>query len=220
MRKSNASRRSDWAKDSVPATPENRRRSRAALAIAAVASVLSIGPAYGGTVTTDGSLGRAGALAGPNFAITANLGKQVGPNLFHSFTAFSLDAGESATFSGPANVANVIARVTGGSPSLINGTLAVTIPKANFYLVNPSGVLFGPSSSLDVSGACVVTTADYLKMADGKHFNATHLSDTTLTTAPPAAFGFLSSQPGPIIVDGCTFPTPATPSASSAATCN
>ena len=31
-------------------------------------------------------------------------------------------------------------RVSGGTPSAIDGTLRCTIPQANFYLINPAGV--------------------------------------------------------------------------------
>src|SRR5438045_2224000 len=68
-------------------------------------------------VVTDGSLGAAGALKGPAFQIPASLGKKVDANLFHSFRQFNLANGESATFSGPADVRRVFARVTGGSAS-------------------------------------------------------------------------------------------------------
>jgi hypothetical protein len=46
-------------------------------------------------------------LVGPNYTIGANLGKQVGSNLFHSFGQFSLSNApvpERATFSGPATI--------------------------------------------------------------------------------------------------------------------
>jgi len=51
--------------------------------IAAVGLMLA-GAAHGG-VTTDGTLGRAGALTGPDYRITPDLGQQAGGNLFHSF---------------------------------------------------------------------------------------------------------------------------------------
>src|SRR4051794_11409202 len=82
----------------------------------------SAGTAHG-VVATDGSLGPAGSLSGPNYSIPASLGQQHGANLFHSFGTFDLDSGETATFSGPSSVANVLARVTDGSPSVINGTI-------------------------------------------------------------------------------------------------
>jgi hypothetical protein len=53
-------------------------------------------------ITVDGRFSPAQTLVGPNYAITANLGKQVGSNLFHSFGQFDPATGESATFSGPA----------------------------------------------------------------------------------------------------------------------
>jgi hypothetical protein len=41
-------------------------------------------------ITIDGRLSPAQTLVGPNYTIGANLGKQVGGNLFHSFGQFSL----------------------------------------------------------------------------------------------------------------------------------
>src|SRR5262245_49933086 len=52
-------------------------------------------------VKLDGTVGPAGPLSGPDFRVTADLGRQVGPNLFHSFSEFSLTAHQSATFTGP-----------------------------------------------------------------------------------------------------------------------
>ena len=62
-------------------------------------------------VVLDGTLGRSGPVAGPDYAITSDLGRQVGSNLFHSFSQFSIYSGESATFSGPSAVQNIISRV-------------------------------------------------------------------------------------------------------------
>src|SRR5689334_21512185 len=74
-------------------------------------------------IKTDGTVGAAVTLAGPNYAVGPALGRQVGSNLFHRFSTFNLASGEVATFTGPGSVANVLARVTGGSPSSIDGTL-------------------------------------------------------------------------------------------------
>jgi len=86
-------------------------------------------------VITDGTLGARVELPGKNFDITSDLGKQMGGNLFHSFDRFSLQAGESATFSGANSIQNIIARVTGGHSSVIDGTLRSTIPEAELYLI-------------------------------------------------------------------------------------
>ena len=154
-------------------------------------------------VITDGSLGAAGSLPGPAFQIPAGLGKKVDANLFHSFSQFNLANGESATFSGPADVARVFARVTGGSASSIDGLLRSTIAGADFYLLNPHGVLFGPNAAVDVGGAFAVVTGDHIALSDGSRFNAAPgPADAVLTSAPPAAFGFLPANAGPITFQG------------------
>jgi filamentous hemagglutinin family protein len=157
----------------------------------ALAAAMALAPGASAQVVTDGTVGRAGALSGPNFAVTADLGRQVGGNLFHSFSQLNLGRGESATFSGPASVANIIGRVTGGEASTIDGMLRSTIPGADFYLFNPAGVAFGPDASIDVGGAFRVGTAHSLRLADGGRFDAANPSASTLTAAAPEAFGFL-----------------------------
>lgn len=83
------------------------------LVCAAVCLLAAIAPRFCAAqrITIDGRLSPAQTLIGPNYAITANLGKQIGGNLFHSFGKFGLSTGESATFSGPAAVGNIIGRV-------------------------------------------------------------------------------------------------------------
>ncbi|MCP5449188.1 MAG: filamentous hemagglutinin N-terminal domain-containing protein [Gammaproteobacteria bacterium] len=171
------------------------------IGIAATAFTMTLAlPAHAG-VTTDGTLGQGGALPGPNYQIPADLGQQVGGNLFHSFGQFSIDTGESATFSGPNSVNNIIGRVTGGEASFIDGTIRSTIPGANLYLLNPAGLLFGENATLDVSGSVHVSTADYLRLGDDGRFDAHTPGDSVLTVAPVATFGFLD-PPAPITVNG------------------
>lgn len=153
-------------------------------------------------VTLDGSMGPAVALGGPDYAIDASLGTQVGDNLFHSFGAFNIFTGESATFNGPASIANVINRVTGGGSSTIDGTISSSMPVADFYMINPAGFVFGPNASLNVGGSFHVSTADYLRLGADGRFDATNPSDTVLTISPPSAFGFLDDTPGPISTSG------------------
>jgi filamentous hemagglutinin family protein len=149
-------------------------------------------------VTLDGSLGRASALPGPNYQIGADLGQQYGGNLFHSFQDFNLQSHESATFSGSDNVQNIISRVTGGNPSRIDGTLRSTIPNADLYFLNPSGILFGPNAKLDVQGDFHASTADYLRLQDGGRFEGRTPGNSLLTVTPVAAFGFLTDLPASI----------------------
>jgi filamentous hemagglutinin family protein len=149
-------------------------------------------------ITTDGSLGQALNLSGPDYQIGAELGQQHGPNLFHSFQDFNLSSHESATFSGPNNVQNILSRVTGGNPSKIDGLFRSTIPNANMYFLNPYGIFFGPNARLDVPGSFHASTADYLRLEDGGRFDARHPSDSILTVAPIESFGFLTNAPAPL----------------------
>lgn len=153
-------------------------------------------------VTLDGTLGPAGSLPGPAYQIPAEVGRQVGGNLFHSFGKFSLYAGESATFTGPDSVKNVIGRVTGGEASWLDGTLRSTIPNADLYLLNPAGILFGPNASLNMNGSFHASTANYLRLGEEGRFDATEPRNSLLTSAPPSAFGFLGDNPAPITVQG------------------
>ena len=117
-----------------------------------------------------------------------------------------------ATFSGPANIQNILSRVTGGSPSSIDGTIRSGIAGANFFFINPSGVVFGPNASIDVSGAFAVSTANYLKLADGARFMAAlDADDSMLSSAPVAAFGFLEGASGSVEVSGSLRSAPGTP---------
>ncbi|MDQ6961299.1 MAG: filamentous hemagglutinin N-terminal domain-containing protein [Mariprofundaceae bacterium] len=151
-------------------------------------------------VVYDGSLGTAGQLSG-NFTVPASAGKQVGNQLFHSFNRFDVLAGESASFTGSAAIQNIISRVTGGSVSQINGLLdSSAMPNANFFLLNPAGIVFGANASLNVGASFHVSTADYLRMADNKKFFSTPQVNEVLSSAAPAAFGFLAGNVGKIQV--------------------
>lgn len=153
-------------------------------------------------VSLDGTLGPEGPINGPEYSISADFGQQSGNNLFHSFHEFSLSMDESAIFSGPDEVENVIARVTGPDASFIDGRIVSQISGAHFFLVNPRGLVFGPNASLTVDGSFYAATADYLKMADGRTFGDLETETSLLSSAPPEAFGFLTDDPSCIRVEG------------------
>jgi filamentous hemagglutinin family protein len=151
-------------------------------------------------IRPDGTLGTTVTQSGSIYTIMGGTRPGNGPNLFHSFDRFSVGTGDTARFSGSTGIQNILSRVTGGQQSLIDGRLQSTIPGANLYLLNPSGVLFGPNARLNVRGSFHVSTADYLRLADGATFSA-HLGEkSTLTIASPVAFGFLGSMPAPITI--------------------
>src|SRR5687767_8759136 len=102
-----------------------------------VCSVLWVGGALS-QMARDGSLGQtSGALSGPNYTIDVqNAAEQIrGNNLFHSFSEFNVNTDQTATFTGPNSIANIINRVTGQTVSNINGALnsKAAMPNANLF---------------------------------------------------------------------------------------
>ena len=158
------------------------------------------------SVILDRSLGQTGqpvistnSYGVNDYAVDACLGKLSGDNLFFSFWHFSLAPYESTTFTGPSGVGNIIARVTGGI-SNIDGTINVNIAGANFFLINPAGVIFTGNANIYTTGSFAVTTADYLRFADGTRFTARpSRSDLALSADSVSAFGFLPGKsPAPL----------------------
>jgi filamentous hemagglutinin family protein len=99
-------------------------------------------------------------------------GSGSGPNLFHSFDTFNVDAGSTVTFTNPSGIDNIFSRVTGVSNlSHIDGTLKVDGP-ANLFLLNANGIVFGPNAQLDIQGSFLSSTASSLLFQDGSQFGA------------------------------------------------
>src|SRR3954469_1234773 len=165
-----------------------------------IAALLFAGPVHA-QIVTDGSVGPQVSLSGSQVDIGADLGTRRGDNLFHSFEKFGIATGQSATFTGPGAIKNVISRVTGGEVSNIDGTLRSTVGQADLYFLNPAGVMFGPNARLDVPGSFHVSTAHEMRFADGARFSALDKTGSGLTIAAPEAFGFLDRPPGRIAVD-------------------
>src|SRR4029079_10133757 len=102
------------------------------------------------------------------YNITGGTGPGGGTNLFHSFGDFNVPNNNLANFLNDSGLAtsNILGRVTGGNPSAIFGTIQTNGPggfgNANFFLMNPYGILFGPNATVNVGGMMTFTTADYL----------------------------------------------------------
>ncbi len=153
-------------------------------------------------IVTDGTMGPPISLSGPDAVIPQSLGTLEGSNLFHSFRTFAIPSGESATFTGSDDIANVISRVTGGEVSYIDGLLRSEVGRADFFFINPSGVVLGPNAEVHVPASFHVSTAHELRFQDGSVFSAAAPGSSTLTQAPPTAFGFLGTQRAGIEING------------------
>ena len=153
-------------------------------------------------VSTDGSVGAATIVIGPNYDIASTLGQQSGNNLFHSFSNFNIQTGESATFSGAASIQNIIGRVTGSGVSLIDGDINSSIAGADLWLINPNGVIFGANANLNVGGSFHVSTGDTVIMDDAQQYDALQTADVSLLVSNPVGFGFLNATPASIVMSG------------------
>ena len=132
-----------------------------------------------------------GACNGSGGVCSITNGAPRGRNLFHSFQQFSLPGGDLAAFQTAPATQNVIVRVTGvGQPfvSNINGTIATSNP-ANFFLLNPNGILFGSGAALNIGGSFLATTADRMLFTDGTEFRTTDPTPL-LTINVPIGLGF------------------------------
>lgn len=145
-----------------------------------------------GETITDGSLGAKVNLGSGSFEVSQNLGTTVGNNLFHSFSQFNINTDQTATFTGASNLQNIITRVTGGEVSNIDGLLK-SAGKADFYFINPAGIIFGKNAAFDITGSINISTADYLKLGENGLFKASNSTNSQLSIVDPTHFGFLGS---------------------------
>jgi filamentous hemagglutinin family protein len=126
-----------------------------------------------------------------------------GPNLFHSFERLDVESGNRALFRGDPALRNVIARVTGGSPTRIDGALLSDIPGVQLFLLNRHGVLFGAGSQVRVSGGFFASSAPLLRL--GSVELRTDAADGSFAGAvePVSAFAFRADSPaGPVRLEG------------------
>ncbi|MEG4808815.1 filamentous hemagglutinin N-terminal domain-containing protein, partial [Microcoleus sp. F8-D3] len=96
---------------------------------------------------------------GDRLNITGGQTSKNGANLFHSFQQFGLSEGQIANFISNPAIRNILGRVVGGNPSMINGLIQVSGGNSNLFLINPSGIIFGPNASLNLPAAFTATTA-------------------------------------------------------------
>jgi filamentous hemagglutinin family protein len=131
---------------------------------------------------------------------TINGGDRAGNNLFHSFQEFSVPTNGSATFNNPIDIENIFTRVTGSNRSSIDGLLQ-TNGSANFFLINPNGIIFGANARLNIGGSFFGSTANSVRFADGTQFSAIDTTSSLLTVSTPIGLQY-GANPRSIQVEG------------------
>lgn len=117
-------------------------------------------------VLPDGALGsEASQLQRQGDRIIIEGGSDRPPILFHSFDQFSVADDQQVFFANPQGINAILSRVTGDTPSTIDGTLGV-MGSADLFLLNPNGIVFGPNAQLDISGSFTSSTADSIRVDD------------------------------------------------------
>ncbi|MCT7984666.1 filamentous hemagglutinin N-terminal domain-containing protein, partial [Laspinema sp. A4] len=142
---------------------------------------------------------------GNTFNIEGGMLSDDGKNLFHTFTKFGLSAGEIANFMSNPQIQNILTRINGGNPSIINGLIQVTGGQSNLFLMNPSGILFGSEASLNVSGSFMATTADRMGFAGSdsvQWFDAKQTNLYSSLVGSPSQFVFSIPEAAAIVNAG------------------
>ena len=130
------------------------RRIVTAVASALLAPVALAAPPAPTTLPTGGQVvaGQA-AIAQSGAQMTIN---QASDRAILNWQGFSIGANASVSFSQPGAGSVALNRVLGSDPSAIYGSLTAN---GQVFLVNPSGVIFGPGARVDVGGL-VASTLD------------------------------------------------------------
>ncbi|MDZ8070862.1 MAG: filamentous hemagglutinin N-terminal domain-containing protein [Nostoc sp. DedQUE08] len=121
-----------------------------------------------------------------------------GGNLFHSFGEFSVPNGSTALFDNAPDIQNILTRVTGKLISNIDG-LIKSKGRANLFLINPNGIIFGKNASLNIGGSFVATTANAIGFGNLGFFSASNPeAPSALLTVNPNALLFNQIAASPI----------------------
>ena len=135
---------------------------------------------------------------GNRFNIEGGTRSGDGSNLFHSFEKFGLDEGQIANFLSNPEIRNILGRVVGGDASFINGLIEMSGGNSNLFLINPSGILFGPDAQLNLPGDFTATTANGIQFGE-EWFNADGLNNYETLIGNPTGFAFTMTDPGSVI---------------------
>ncbi|WP_053063312.1 GLUG motif-containing protein, partial [Variovorax paradoxus] len=192
---------SDAAARFVPApeTAKGRGKSsgRGAAVVALCAALLAsgawAGPSGGSVSAGSGSISQSGSTT------TITQGSQ---NLAINWASFGIAAGERVNFVQPGASAIALNRVIGPESSVINGSLSAN---GQVWILNPNGVLFGNTASVNVGGlvASTLSLSDADFLAGKRSFSAngsqgTVVNQGSLTGGYVALLGKQASNSGTI----------------------
>ena len=166
----------------------SRRALTAASLVTGVLVPFAAGPSWalpqGGTVAS-------GSATVSTPTATSMRIDQTTDRLIMDWTRFNIAANESVRFQQPSAASIALNRVLGPEPTAIFGSLSAN---GQIVLINPSGILFGPSSRVDV-GALTASTLN----TSNQDFLAGHYrftQDPALANAAVVNQGVITAGPG------------------------
>lgn len=124
-----------------------------------------------------------------------------GTNLFHSLQEFGLSTHQIANFLANPQLRNILTRIVGGNPSVVDGLIQVTGGTPNLFLMNPAGFIFGSNATINLPASFTVTTATGIGF-EGGWFNAFGENDYGILAGEPEQFAFDLARSGSIINAG------------------
>jgi filamentous hemagglutinin family protein len=174
--------------------PADRRAGLAVLVPLAVslwcgplAPALAAGPLPSGGHYVAGS----GSISGGGNALTINQTSSSGRGVI-DWNSFSIGRGNTVTINNGTGA--TLNRVTGGNPSLILGALSAT---GSVYVINPQGILVGPSGVVSTGGRFVASTLD---VGNDAFMQGGPLTLTGTSNASVINLGKLSSSNGDVFL--------------------
>lgn len=177
------------------------RRVGQVLTVLNLSLTVSSHPVWAMPVPNSDGTGTLVNVNGNQFDITGGTRSGDGQNLFHSFERLNLDANQVVNFVSQPQIQNILGRINGGAPSIIDGVLQVSGGNSNLFLLNPSGILFGNNATLNVPAAFNASTADGIQFGNG-WFSATGANIYSALNGAPIGFAFANAQPSAIVNAG------------------
>ena len=170
-------------------------------------ALVSLAPAIAGPVEIDGSTNTtvldafSGLPSDCSVSCLIQGTDQAGGNLFHSLSEFNVPSGVTVTFDGT-GAERILSRVTSmTNPSQIDGLLQVQ-GNADLFLLNPAGIVIGPTGRLDFQGSFISSTAEQLEFQNGDVFLTFVATPPLLSVSVPSGLQFGTNNSASFEVQG------------------